>query len=566
MSAAQRRLWFLDQVDAGLAYTMPILFRWRGPVDAAALRAALADVAARHESLRTRYVAVDGEPRAHLLPAVRPVLDEVVGEQAILAAARHRFDLAAEPPIRATLGTDPADPDAHALLLVLHHVAVDGWSLPPLVRDLSAAYRDRLAGREPDRTPVPAPAPADGTAGLGYWRERLRGLPDGMVLPRRPDRPAAPGPDADTVVRRLPAGCHAELTGLGRRYGATLFMVLHTGLAAVLSAAGAGDDIVLGAPVAGRDGPAAADAVGFFVNLLVLRTELADAPTVADLLTRVREADLAAFTHQDVGFDAVVAELNPPRRPGHHPLVDVVLALQNNDRAVLALPDATAPMEVVRTGAARFGLLVDVTDEYGPGGAPAGIAITVEYRRDEYDAAFAMWLADALTATLAALPADPTARIAALVPDPAGLPPAVPPLPAVRPEAGEASALSSGGPEGRAAPPSTGDTGSAPAMPVAEPHSTELAGRLAAIWADVLGLDAVGPDDDFFALGGNSLRAVRVAARIATAERLPATAQHLFTAPTVTRLARLLVTLPAEPEAPIPRRPRVPRPAARARE
>jgi hypothetical protein len=103
-------------------------------------------------------------------------------------------------------------------------------------------------------------------------------------------------------------------------------------------------------------------------------------------------------------------------------------------------------------------------------------------------------------------------------------------------------------------------------MPAAEPHSTELAGRIAAIWADVLGLDAVGPDDDFFALGGNSLRAVRVAARIATAERLPATAQHLFTAPTVTRLARLLATLPAEPAAPIPRRPRVPRPAARARE
>ncbi|HEY3502280.1 MAG TPA: amino acid adenylation domain-containing protein [Actinocatenispora sp.] len=546
LSAAQRRLWFLDQADADVAYTMPILFRWHGHVDPDAVRGALADVAARHESLRTLFAAEDGTPVRRVLPAarVRPVLDVVTGDPAavVAAAARYRFDLAAEPPIRATLCTDRADPSAHALLLVMHHIAVDGWSLPPLVRDLSAAYRARLDGVAAPERAAPTGAvrgAAVDDAALGYWREALRGIPDGTALPRRADRPAVPGPAASTVVRRLSPATHAALDDLARRYGATLFMVLHAGLAAVLSAAGAGRDVALGAPVSGRTSDD--DAVGFFVNLVVLRTAVSDDDSVADLLTRVRTVDVAAFAHQEVPFESVVAALNPPRRPGRHPLVDVVLALQNNARATLTLPGVAAPMEVVRTGAARFPLLVDVTDHHDAAGGPAGIALTVEYRTDEFAPEVPAWLADALVATLTALPADPDARIAALtaLPGPPPDPPATPydPLPV---------------PDGVI----TGSAGaSADAAPAGD---AELVRRLAGIWADVLGVPAVGPDDDFFALGGNSLRAVRVAARIATRECLPATANHLFTAPTVRALADLLGRLDPVAAAPIPRRRRVP--------
>ncbi|GAA3511922.1 hypothetical protein GCM10022220_59040 [Actinocatenispora rupis] len=575
LTPAQQRLWFLDQVDAGLAYTMPILFRWRGAVDAAALRAALAEVADRHESLRTLFVAVDGRPVRRVLPSVRPVLDVVVGDPAatVEAAARYRFDLAAEPPIRATLCTDPTDPSAHALLLVMHHIAVDGWSLPPLVRDLSTAYAGRLGTRgsaveervtrSPDSgatrgrslhmpephldasTPRTAPtqsarvAPRSvveqgNEAGLAYWVERLRGMPEGTALPRRADRPAVPAADAATVLRRLDAAAHGALVELARRYGATPFMVLHTALAAVLSAAGAGPVAAVGAPVAGRTRESG-DAVGFFVNLVVLRAAVTAGDPVGALLHRVRDADVAAFAHQDTPFESVVAALNPARRPGRHPLADVVLALQNNARATLRLPGVAAPMEVVRTGAARFPLLVDVTDRYDATGAPAGVELTVEYRTDEFAGEVMAWFADALVAVLTALPAHEDTPIGAL--------PGVPPLPPGCPPATAYDPL--------------------PTPETVAPHRIEgadggLVARIAAIWADVLGVPAVGPDDDFFALGGNSLRAVRVAARIATREGLAATANHVFTAPTVRGLVRVLAEVGPAAAAPIPRRPRVP--------
>ncbi|MFJ6167602.1 amino acid adenylation domain-containing protein [Micromonospora orduensis] len=554
LSFAQRRLWFLDQVDAGIAYNMPILVRLRGEVDTAALRVALQDLVDRHEALRTVFTVDDGEPEQRVLPAVRARLDVAVVRVAddaelaerVASAARYRFQLSAELPFRAVVFTVDADQPGAVLLLVMHHIAADGWSLAPLLHDLSGAYEARRAGVAPE---LPAPErhavgvdqrarigdPSDpgsvAARQLAHWRSVLADLPGGLALPRLADRPAAPGPRAETVVRQVDPAVHARLVERGRRHRATLFMVLHTALAVVLRRAGAGDDIAVGAPIAGRT-VAPTDAVGFFVNMLALRTDLSDDPTLAELLARVREVDVAAFANQDVPFEQVVADLNPPRSPGRHPLVDVVLVLQNNARGGLAVAGVQSGVEVIRTGAARFELLVDVTDDYGPDRTPAGIAVTVEYQAEVFDRAVMEWLADALLRVLDAMAEAPQARLSDL---------------------DARLALPAGA--DAAAPPPRQPSG----RPVHVAPRTELERRLAALWADALGVDRVGAHDNFFALGGNSLRAVRVAARIATAERLPATASHIFAAPTVAELARALTDAPTVATTPIPRLPRIPR-------
>ncbi|MEV5323904.1 AMP-binding protein [Nonomuraea sp. NPDC052634] len=669
LSAAQRRLWFLDQVDAGVAYNMPMLVRLRGPVDAGALGGALADVVARHEPLRTVFTVHDGEPAQRVLPVAeaRPGFEvvEVTEDELdarVAEAARHRFDLEAELPIHAVLFV--TGPESSALLLVMHHIATDGWSLPPLMRDLSRAYRARLDGMPVTWPPLPityagyAVLHRDRVAAiagdeLAYWRKALKGLPERLTLPRigtsaasvtgssgisvadsrgvsptdspgvssagspgvsvagsagvssdgspavsagafpgvsangspadsaatgagipgagspslsGTDSPAASsafGGAAQTVVRHIDAGLHARLAELGRRQGATLFMVLQAGLAEVLRRAGAGEDLPIGAPVAGRSTGPVDDLVGFFVNLLVLRTDVSGDPTAEELIARVRETDLEAFSHQEVPFERVVQELNPARRPGLPPLVDVVLALQNNARAELALPGVEARVEVVRTGAARFELLVDVTDTYTEDGAPDGIAVTVEYRADAFERAVMEWLAEAFVLVLDGMCAAPDAPVSGI-----GVPP--PPVRPARPAGGEPAVPRPGLAGGEPAVPRPGLAGGEPAVPrpgrdggkrAAPPpgrDASEIERVVAAVWAEVLGVARVGPDDGFFALGGNSLSAVRVAARL-SAQGLPATAAHLFEAPTVAALAALLARTPARAEPAITRLPRTPR-------
>jgi amino acid adenylation domain-containing protein len=566
LSSAQHRLWLLDQLGAGLAYTLPVLVRLDGAVDVGALEAALSDVIDRHEPLRTVFGNHHGQPRPLVLPAgrARPVphpirtrVDEL--EARIAAAARHRFDLDREPPLRTVLFTGDADGRADedgqalALLLVMHHIAVDGWSLVPLMRDLSVAYAARVDGKVPDLTPLPvayADLPTAQRAQLGkrsdpdspvsrqlaYWKATLADLPS-LRLPRRAWPPALAGTRAETVVRRIDAAGHARLVRLARRQRASLFMVLHAALASVLCRAGAGTDIAVGAPAAGRVAESTDDLVGFFVNMLVLRTDLAGDPTFREVLARVRDTDLDAFAHQDVPFELVVDELGPDRSRGHHPLVDVVLALQNNARAELAIPGVRTEVVVMRPGAPRFELLVDVTDDYGADGTPAGVSVTFEYPAEVFAPAVPQWLADALLAVLDAATRDPDTRIAALD--------SLPALP----------------PEWR--------PGAAPDPPAPDPPPggylaprTEVERRLAAVWADALGVDRVGVHDNFFALGGNSLRAVRVAARIATTERLPVTAAQILATPTIAELTLAVAAAPAADRPRIPRVPRVARPGS----
>ncbi|GDY52004.1 hypothetical protein SVIO_026270 [Streptomyces violaceusniger] len=367
MSHAQSRLWFLDRLEGpNHMYNICLRLRLSGHLDTAALRAALADVVARHESLRTTFPLVGDQPSQRVQP-----VEEVAIELPVIAVgaeeleerlgrlAVHAFDLAAELPLRTDLfrlthGESP-DGEEWVLSVVLHHIAGDGWSMGPLWRDMSEAYAARCAGRTPDWEPLPVQY-ADYTlwqrALLGdaddpgsvlarqvaYWKARLRGAPQELALPVDRPRPAVAGRRAGWVPLRIPAEVYARLTELARGQGVTMFMLLHAAVAVLLSKSGAGRDIVIGSPVAGRLDQALDNLVGFFANTLVLRTDLSGDPDFVELLDRVRATCLEAFEHQDVPFERLVEELAPARSMARPPLFQVLLAVQNNPRRCRGCP------------------------------------------------------------------------------------------------------------------------------------------------------------------------------------------------------------------------------------
>ncbi|MFI8193335.1 amino acid adenylation domain-containing protein [Streptomyces sp. NPDC085946] len=433
LSYAQERMWFLNRLDGAAAtYNIPLVVPLGSAVDAGALDEALGDLADRHESLRTVFAERDGTPHQRILPPgeLRPRLrrvdcpaDEIAAH--VTAAGRHRFDLSGEGPLAAWLfGTG----EETTLLLVLHHSAADGWSLRPLADDLAAAYAARRAGRAPAWDPLPvqyadyavwqrallAPG-ADGTGRLerltAHWRAALAGLPEECTVPGDRPRPDAARGTGAHVTETVDAALHRDLLELAEREGASLFMVLHAALSALLTRCGAGEDVVVGTPVAGRSEPALDDLIGLLTNTLVLRADTSGDPAFRDLLARLRPHDLAALDHQDLPFDRLVDELNPPRRPGRHPLFQVMLALQNNEPAVLRLDDRAVPLRPTATGTAKFDLFVDVLERHGADGTPDGLDLHVEYATDLYDAATAEGIARALGELLRAVCADPDRRI-----------------------------------------------------------------------------------------------------------------------------------------------------------
>ncbi|GAA2500613.1 amino acid adenylation domain-containing protein [Streptomyces gobitricini] len=432
LSYAQERMWFLNRLDDGAAtYNIPLLVPLDAGLDTDALRAALGDLADRHEILRTVIAEHDGVPYQRILPPgeLRPVLRHVDCPAAetsahLTAALRHRFDLTAESPLAVwLLGS--------TLLFVLHHSAADGWSLRPFAEDLSTAYAARRAGRAPDWTPLPAqyadyalwqrallaPGP-DGPGRLerltAHWRTALDGLPEECALPGDRPRPTTPRGGGAHVETTADAGLHRALLRLADREGVSLFMVLHAAVSALLTRCGAGEDIVLGTPVAGRTDPALDPLIGLITNTLVLRADTSGDPAFRDLLARLRTADLAALDHQDLPFDRLVDDLNPPRTPGRHPLFQVMLALQNNEPAVLELDGSRAGLRPTATGTAKFDLFVDVLEHHTPEGTPDGLTLHVEYATDLYDAGTAEAFARALHDVLRTVSAEPGTRVGRL--------------------------------------------------------------------------------------------------------------------------------------------------------
>nr|WP_247746096.1 non-ribosomal peptide synthetase [Streptomyces oryzae] len=430
LSFAQRQLWFMHRMDGPSAvYNIPLALRLTGPLDTGALRTALLDVMGRHEVLRTVLPETDGTPRQTVLArdAVRDAVtitslegadgDRVHAE--VRAAARRSVDLTRDCPLRADVFV--LGPEEHVLVLVVHHIAADGWSLGPLWRDLAHAYAARRSGAAPHWEPLPVqyadyalwqhevlgdPDDSDSPISqhLDYWALRLRGMPDQLSMPTDRQRPAIPRAQGDVLTFHWDTDSHQRLTALARDCGASVFMVVQAALAALLTRLGAGTDIPLGTPVAGRTEEELDDLVGFFVNILVLRTDTSGDPTFRELLDRVRESDLEAFAHQEAPFERLVEKLNPVRSAAHHPLFQTMLTWQSSEGRQLDLPDVTATPLSTDTGTARLDMEINACEHRTPDGAPAGIDVQMEYSADLFDrstvAAFAARLRRLLDAVL----------------------------------------------------------------------------------------------------------------------------------------------------------------------
>ncbi|WP_189954483.1 non-ribosomal peptide synthetase, partial [Streptomyces roseolus] len=434
LSLAQQRLWFLHTMDGpSSTYNIPTALRMTGALDVAALGEALRDLVRRHETLRTVFPDTDDGARQHVLPAdgtavelavTRSTEDELPA--ALAREAGHAFDLAREVPIRAKLFA--LGEREHVLCLVIHHIASDGWSRTPLARDLATAYAARSAGHAPRWEELPVQygdytlwqrellGSEDDPESLlsrqtAHWKQRLAGLPDAIELPLDRPRPPIAGHRGDTVPFALPPRTHERIAALAARHGATTFMVVQAALAGLLSRLGAGTDIPLGTPVAGRTDEALEGLIGFFVNTLVLRTDTSGNPTFDELVERARACALDAYAHQDVPFERLVEALAPERSLARHPLFQVSLSLQHaTDHTALLDGLEIAPLD---TGwrAAKFDLSLDLLEKRGPDGRPDGIAGTVEYSTDVFDAATVRGIGERLVRLLEAGTADPEARL-----------------------------------------------------------------------------------------------------------------------------------------------------------
>ncbi|MEU0088909.1 amino acid adenylation domain-containing protein, partial [Streptomyces sp. NPDC006274] len=434
LAPAQQRLWFLGRLEGPSAtYNLPVALRLTGELDKDALRAALDDVVGRHESLRTLFPDTDGRARQHILaPDEASVPFEIRHTTAddlpaqLAAHASRGFDLAGGLPLRATLFE--TDADDRVLLLVLHHIVADGASLAPLARDLSEAYAARREGGAPQWRPLPVQyadyalwqrellGEEQDTDSLSarqtaFWQEALAGVPEELRLPADRPRPARASYRGDIVPFEFDAALHARLTELARENGSTLFMALQAGLASFLTGMGAGTDVPLGTPVAGRTDEALDELVGFFVNTLVLRTDVSGDPTFRELVARVREADLAAYANQDVPFERLVDLISPERSLSRHPLFQVMLTLENDPGLVVETAGLRGELMPLGTGAAKFDLAVSFGERWDDEGRPAGLGGFVDYSLDLFDRETVEGLVARLGDWLKSAVATPDARM-----------------------------------------------------------------------------------------------------------------------------------------------------------
>jgi amino acid adenylation domain-containing protein len=506
LSFAQERLWFLHRYRPDSAvYDIPLAIELTGPLDRDALASALQVVVDRHPALRTVYGEEGGRP-------FQTILDEGVSVELGEREASGPFDLGRAPLLRASL--TKLRPDRHRLLLVVPHIAADGASLPVLVRELSGAYGGTLP-------PAPALTYADyalwqrqvlggpqAEALAAYWREALGGAPGLLALPTdvpRPERPSVAGA-AHRV--RLPAELVAAARRLGAGHGATLYATLLTAFQALLHRATGETDLVVGAPFAGRDDPALEELVGLFVNTLPVRGDLGGDPTFREVLERTRTAVQRALAHAELPFERIVEAVRPERSASHEPLVQALFQLQPAPPGPFPLGEAEARLMPSRHEVARLDLTVSLFE--------AGDDVTGfwEYRTDLFEEATIARLARRFEELLRAAVADPDLPLVDL------------PLGAIAPA------------RRRRAP------APAPAVPAPELPVTGLERALAGMWEELLGVAVVRRDSDFFALGGHSIVALRLVARVREALGREVPLSALFEHPTVAGFAQQVASAP----------------------
>ncbi|MFB8246257.1 amino acid adenylation domain-containing protein, partial [Streptomyces sp. NPDC055952] len=440
LSFAQRRLWFVDRFEGpSPTYNGAFALRLTGELDVDALAAALRDVVDRHEVLRTVIVeGDDGVPHQQVLAAAEKPFDLPVVETAeagraaaVEKVATETFDLAADAPIRARLLRSA--PQDHTLVVVAHHIAVDGESFGPLFSDLTTAYAARRQGRAPAWEPLPVQY-ADYTLWqldllgdesdpqslaarqLEYWREALADLPQPLPLPTDRPRPRVMSPDGDRIPFSLDPGLLESVEKLAAELDTTVSMVMHAALAVLLQHLGCGDDVPIGAPITDRTDEDLRDLVGFFVNTWVLRVDLSGEPTFRELLGRVRERSLAAYDNQDMPFERLVELLNPHRSTAYNPFFQVMLSWQP-PVPPLHLPGLGVHVERLETGTAKFDLFFDLLPN-----SAGGADCRLEYATGLFDRATAETIAERFVRVLGRLVADPERAVATVdVLDPAEL-------------------------------------------------------------------------------------------------------------------------------------------------
>ncbi|WP_308016560.1 non-ribosomal peptide synthetase [Jidongwangia harbinensis] len=579
LSFNQQRLWFIDQLVPGnAAYHIPVAVRLRGRLDTGALRQALDRTVRRHDSLRTTFVAGPDGPVALVRPeaelALRTVesADAATLDDALRAAATEPFDLARGPLVRATLFR--LGPDEHVLLLVLHHIIADGWSLAVLTGDVVAGY-DAAVGGAPGDPDLPEIQYADFAAwqrtvlpaqlreGLDYWVKELADPPV-LRLPADAERPRVQTFAGATLPWALGAETTRAVHELCRSTDTTLYMVLMAAFSTMLGRYGYADDVVVGSPVSGRGHTETEALIGFFANTVAVRTDLTGDPTFSTLLQRVRTTCVDAYTRQDVPFELVVEELQPTRDLTRNPLFQVVFALQNTPRPVPALTGLRTEVLPVHTGTAKFDLTVSVWADGD------GLRGTFEYNTGLFQAATVARMAERFAALLAAVTAGPHRPLSELSwPEAAPVPAEVEVGTgrfALVDVAGRPAGVDVAGqlmlPDGVA----TGELarrradGSIQRLGPVEADAEEYAETvyvapenavqevLVEIWAELLEPDRpLGVLDDFFALGGHSLLATQIIARIRSVFQVEVPVADFFAEPTVAGVARAIAGLVPQP-------------------
>ncbi|MFJ9343606.1 amino acid adenylation domain-containing protein [Streptomyces sp. NPDC101733] len=430
LSFAQRRMWLLHQLEGGAAtYNISAAFRLTGALDQDALAAAVRDVVDRHEILRTTYATDDsGEPHSRILTveqaAPRLLPADVAPEdtaRAIAEAVSHGFDLENELPLRAHLLR--CSPEEHVLVMVVHHIASDGSSAAPMMRDLVTSYTAHLDGQAPRWEPLPVQyhqyaqwqrevlgevTDPESLAAqqVEYWRKQLDGVPQPLSLPTDRPRPAAGNSHGETIGLSVNAKVAAGLQKLADERGASMSMVLQAALAVLLRKLGGGDDLTIGSPIAGRTDEALADLIGFFVNTQVLRADLSGNPTFTELLAQVREKALTAYEYQDVPFDLLVEAINPERSASYQPLFQVMFAWQSYQKPDFGMPGLDMRFEQAIPSTSMVDLFFSLTvDESG------ALHGDLQYATQLFDRDSAEAIAERLARVLEQLAADPTVRI-----------------------------------------------------------------------------------------------------------------------------------------------------------
>lgn len=405
LSFGQRRLWFLQHLEGRKdAYNIPVVIKLKGDLNIQALQQALIDVITRHESLRTMFPSDETgmsyqcilEPHDFKMKLEVIKTNEKQFLTEINKAIHYCFDLTTEPAFRVNIFE--INHNQYVLLLLIHHIAADGWSLTPLTRDLAKAYHDHCHKSSNALSPLPIQY-ADYTIcqqqwlnerkgakqvsqQLAYWKDALNGLPDQIELPTDFPRPIQSSFEGGIVDLTIDSILHQKLLDLAHKRNVSLFMVLQAAIAALLTKLGAGNDIPIGSPIAGRNHDSLENVIGLFVNTLVLRTDTAGNPSFSELLSRVKYADLSAFEHQDVPFELLVEQLNPTRYRSKNPLFQVMFAFQNIPDPRLELEDVETKLELYHVGSAKFDLTFELQEGRKTDGSPNGIHGFIEYSSD----------------------------------------------------------------------------------------------------------------------------------------------------------------------------------------